>query len=247
MNKKFILIVTFCILAGCSTELAAQSRSDFDKKYAMYKKNKVKTETIEYSDGSKTISQYDKKGRPTEVKNYNNGVESYITTYKYDKKGYLSEEAYFGYESGDGVTTQFFYDANGQMIKSIASGSMEEITEYENDEYGNAKKIIYYSKDKTGADANQLDYKMTYNSNLLTSIESLCKTGDENSFFTRYTYEGENLIENEEFDKDCKTGELKFFSKKTYEYDDNGLILKTTFTSTFTEGVKSGAYSYVKW
>ncbi len=245
MNKLIILIVSFCTLAVFSSELAAQSRNDLDKKYAIYKKNKVKTETIEYSDGSKTISQFDKKGRPTEVKNYNNGVESYITTYNYDKKGYLSEEAYFGYESGDGVTTQFFYDANGQMIKSIASGSMEDITEYVNDEFGNAVTIKYVSTyDKTSA--GQIEYKNTYANGLLSTIEAICKEGDDITMFSRYTYDGENLIMNEEFDKDCKTGELKFSFKKIFEYSEDGLITKTAFTSTYTDGVKTGIYKYEK-
>ncbi|MBS1494809.1 MAG: hypothetical protein JST55_14935 [Bacteroidetes bacterium] len=232
-----LLIVFF------TAQAYSQSRYDLEKQYAVYKKNKVKTETIIYSDGSKTISKYDKKGRPTEIINYDNGKESYSTTFKYNSKGLLESESYFGYETGDGVTNEFTYDDNGFMIKSVASGSQEDITYYENDSQGNAVKITYYNKGSNNP-AGELNYKMTYSGDLLISIETRCKPGDESALGTRYTYDGANLIINEDYDKDCKTGKETFSSKKTFEYFDNGLIKETGYQSTYSEGVRKGSYSY---
>lgn len=247
MNKIFLILVSFiCLSLFISVQCFSQPRSDLDKKYSIYKMNKIKTETINYNDGSSTVTRFDKKGRPTEVKSYNSGVESYIVTYEYDKKGYLREESYFGFESGDGVTTKFYYDGSGQIIKSESTGSMEDITEYVNDEYGNALTIKYVSTDEKTS-AGLLEYKNTYANGKLASIEAVCKEGDDITMYSRYTYDGENLIVNEEFDKDCKTGELKFSFKKIFEYDANGLLTKTDFTSTYTDGIKTGVYSYSKW
>lgn len=244
-NHQIIIPVIFSLLLVC-TQCFSQPRSDLDKKYSVYKKNKIKTETINYSDGSSTVTKLDKKGRPTEVKSYNNGVESYIVTYEYNKKGYLSGETYFGFESGDGVSTKFYYDDAGQMLKSESTGSMDDVTEYVNDEYGNAVTIKYVTTDNKTS-AGLLEYKNTYANGLLTSIEAVCKEADDITMYSRYTYDGENLIVNEEFDKDCKTGELKFSFKKIFEYGTDGLLTKTNFTSTYTDGVKTGVYSYEKW
>ena len=246
MNKFLLSSVVLCFIVLSYSQSFSQSRNDLDKRYALYKNNKVKTETIEYSDGSRTVTQYDKKGRPTEEKSYNGTVESYITTYKYDKKGRLSEEVYFGYETGDGVNAKFYYDDSGNVIKSISTGSMQDTSEYINDEQGNAITIKNSTADMS-AWTGLLNYKNTYDGGRLITIETLCSTGDDFTMYTKNTYDGENLITAEEFDKSCKTGELKFSSKKTFEYSDDNLVKQTTSQSAFTDGIRTGVYSYKKY
>lgn len=248
MNRNLLIFAfaVILILTGVSSSFS-QSRAALDKQYAVYQKNKVKTETIKYSDGITTVSQYDNKGRPTEVKNYNNGAESNVTNYTYDEKGYLKEESYFGYESGDIVNTKFYFDEAGNLTKTVSSGSLEHITEYYNDEPGNPVTIRYSSKDIDIPSHEMLIYINSYENSQLVSVETVCKDNEDYTIFTKYTYNGENLTVNEEFDRDCSTGTIKFSSKKIYEYGENGLIANTIFTSAYIDGTKTGEYSYVKY
>lgn len=222
----------------------SQSPADLQRQYNLYKSNKVKTETIQFNDGSKTVNTYDKEGRKTEESYYFDGKQANVTSFKYDSKGLLSEEKYFGYESGDGYTSQFYYDAAGNMIKSISTGSLEDISEFTNDAQGNPVKISYFSPTDSKTPMDFIEYKNTYENGLLSSIECVCKPGDETTFGSRYTYSGENMTLYEEYNKDCKSGKITVSAKKTYEYFDNGLIKTTKYSDSNLNETKTGTYSY---
>jgi len=60
----FFFIITFTSIGY------AQSHIELEKEYNFYQVNKVKLEIIENEKGDKSITKYDKRGRPTETKSF---------------------------------------------------------------------------------------------------------------------------------------------------------------------------------
>ncbi|MBS1514812.1 MAG: hypothetical protein JSS63_07260 [Bacteroidetes bacterium] len=241
-SSAFLFIITISFIftqTGFS-----QSKKDLEREYKVYKTNKVKTETIQYNDGTKTVNSYDIQGRKTEEVSYFENNQSNKTTYKYDSKGLPEEEKYFGFESGDSYTTKFTYDEAGNLIKTVSTGSLEDISEYANDEMGNPVKISYFSPTDTKSAYDFLEYKNTYANGMLTSIETKCKEGDETTFGSKFTYDGEKIILNEDYTKNCKTGAVTIGAKKTFEYSANGLIKLTKYSDTYLTEPRTGTYTY---
>jgi hypothetical protein len=157
----------------------------------------------------------------------------------------MIEESYYGYESGDGVTTSFFYDKSGNIIKkkSVGSDGGEEFYKYDN--LGNLIQIQYGRDEPTSDPPYYIEYDNVYENGKLISKENLCNQQTEDIIQTKYIYSGDNVFQIEELEKNCRTNSVKFYSKKSIEYFENGLIKETTFESSYTEeGILKGVYSY---
>jgi YD repeat-containing protein len=242
MNKYFF--IALLLAASIFQNAFSQSPADRERQYKLYKTNKVKTETIQYNDGTKTVNSYDTDGRQTEETSYFDGKEANTTKFKYDSKGLMTEETYFGYESGDSYTTKYSYDAAGNMIKAVSTGSMEDIEEFTNDAQGNPVKISYYSPSDTKKPMDIMEYVNTYENGMLASIESTCKKGDETTFGSKFTYSGESMTLNQDYTKDCKTGKITNGNKKTMEYFDNGLTKSSKDIADYLDAPRTAAYTY---
>ena len=237
---KKVIIILFSII--CFSVISySQSRIQLDNERILFKTNKVNIETVICSDGSKSVTKYDKNGNRVEIKGYYNNVESNITIYKYDEHVNMIEESYYGYESGDGITTTFYYDESGNIFKTKTEGSDNNEAYFKYDDNGNLIKseVVYF-----GEAPVVTEYKNIYESGSLVSKEDLCNNSRESIIKTNYTYIGGRVSTEEEYEKNCKTESTKFYSKKTIEYFDNGLIKETKFESSYTEGIQKTTYKY---
>lgn len=221
----------------CFTSLSyPQSKIQIEKERTLYRVTKVKIQTIEYGNGRKELTKYNKNGAPTESHDYYDNVESNIKTYKYDKKGKLTEESYFGYESGDGVLNKYYYDQNDDIIKIVSSGSDDSEVEYSYDIHGNIIEALYKDIAFEPGPPLFFHYINTYEADKLTFTDEECTMRRGEISQTKYTYEGSNVILIEEFYKNCSTGEIILDSKQSFEYFENGLI---------KESIKEGRYNEV--
>lgn len=231
----FILSFSFC---------SSQSRIQMEKEYSLYKINKVKTEIITSDDGNKTVTKLDKDGKRIEIKGYNGRKEINITSYKYDNKGNMIEESYYGYESGDGYTTYFYYDEQGNVIKSKLVGSDENEIKMKYDEFGNLIETEYIDISSNPGPPYFLEYKNNYENGKLISSENLCTAKTDAVYVTQYSYDSDNVILLEEYEKNCRDNSTKLSSQKKFIYLENGLIKESTYQSEFKEKIQKNIYTY---
>lgn len=239
MIKLYLVLA----LVFCSSVSYSQSKIELDKQSLLYKTNKVKIQTIDYGSGRKNVTKYNQNGKPTESHDYFNNVDANITTYKYDKKGGMTEESYFGYESGDGMLSKYYYDENGNVAKIVSSGSDESEVRYTYDSQGNKTGVEQHWSDPESA-PYFTSIINSYESGKLILSEQECthRTNEVNR--TKYTYYGENIILIEEFWKYCQTDKIEFHTKQTFEYFENGLIRECIKEGIYNEVPERKVYSY---
>ena len=241
MSKLFqIMIDVLCIASICYS----QSKIELDKERALYKDNKVKTEIIECSDGSKNITKYDRNGNPNEITYYDNGKKIRLVTCKYDNNGNKSEDSYLGYESGDMWSVYFYYDESGNIIKTKVIGSDDGETYFKYDEQGNLIQTKWVEIGATQPVSYITEYKNIYENGNLASQETICNSQTENVIITKYYYNNEKVIKVEEDQKNCKDNSINFYSRKAIIYFGNGLVKETTFESSYMEVSNTGVYNY---
>jgi hypothetical protein len=241
MNKLYIILIVFITFAGLCN---SQSKIQLDKERSLYRENKVKTETIVSSDGNKSVTKIDKDGKRVEIKGYYNNAEANIITYKYDNADNMIEESYYGYESGDGYSTYFYYDNKGNIVKTRMVGSDENETRNNYDEYGNMIETEYIEIGLSPGPPYFTEYKNVYENGNLISKENICNLRTESVYLTKYSYDNDKIILEEEFEKNCNDNTLKFQSKKSILYYENGLIKETASESQYKEGVIKSIYTY---
>ncbi|HEY5534235.1 MAG TPA: hypothetical protein VIL99_04745, partial [Ignavibacteria bacterium] len=210
----------------------------------LYKNNKVKTEIIDYSDGSKIVTKYNKSGNPIEIMYYNDNNKIRLVTCKYDNSGNKSEDSYLGYESGDMWSVYFYYDGSGSIIKTKVIGSDDGETYFQYDEQGNLIQTKWVEIGTSQPVSYITEYKNIYENGNLASQETICNSQTGNVIITRFYYENNNVIKVEEDQKNCKDNCINFYSRKAIIYFDNGLVKETTFESSYMEVSNTGVYNY---
>lgn len=151
--------------------------------------------------------------------------------------------------NGDGIVEErvikYEYDENGNKIKETCEINGDSfITEYENEYYANGeiKKVIEYVSDyktekiydKNGNEVSNVRY---YNSEIVSKTEA---EYDEQGNEIKYIhYENDQIVEEREYDKDGNLirefiaaydgsiGEYTSYTEIKYEYDKNGMQIKT--------------------
>ena len=240
MKNLYLAMLIFCFVSSSYS----QSKIELDKQSLLYKTNKVKIQTIDYGSGRKNVTKYNQNGKPTESHDYYNNIEANITTYKYDKKGRMTEESYYGYESGDGNLSKYYYDENENVAKIVSSGSDESEVEYSYDIHGNIIETEYHDIALEPGPPLFQHYLHTYEADKLTFTDEECTLRREEIFQTKYTYEESNVIMIEVFYKKCSTGEIILNSKQTFEYFENGLIKESIVEGIYNEAPQKNIYSY---
>ena len=144
MKTNIMLISTIAILLNLiflQNSYCQLSKIEIDKERALYKNNKVKSVIITGSNGYKNITDIDKEGKKIKSNDFYDNQEANITNYKYDSYGNLTEESYYGYESGDGSTSTFEYDEFGNVKSILTEGIDDHKSSFRYDNYGNVTLI----------------------------------------------------------------------------------------------------------
>lgn len=198
------------------------------EEYEEYKRNnKIKTrETVTDKNGHKTVTTYNKKGSPTQVKD----AKGNIAKMKYDSYGNLIYE-----EDKAGNVTEYVYDSKGiNLVKKIEPGN--KCTEYEyykktatngiklkgllKKETNSRNGVTKYSYDKKYNNCTKIEQpygivtKMTYSSLGRKKTET-----DGYGNVTKYTYDKMGHV---------KTITDPFGYQIKYTYDKNGNKLSET-------------------
>lgn len=196
----------------------------------------MKTEIIYSDKNRKTITTYDRAGKPIDTEYFYNNTVSGGVSYKYGRNGNLIEDMYGGAESGDVLTNKYYYDEIGNVISSEELMGLDESgykVNYKYDEFGNL--ILKGEK----------NIKNIYeNGNIISSTED-CIPNSGSAELKKFIYDDKNnLIEYEVLSKNCNSDSTFFISKNTYDYFENGLKKNETFESSYTEGLEVFKYNY---
>lgn len=240
INFIFILF----ILSISHTSFAQeniQSKIEIDKERELLIINKVKEIIIESNQGLIEKTKIDKNGMKTESNGYYINEESSIVNYKYDKNGNLELQSYYGYESGDLVSTKYYYDEIGNVIADEEVWGIDESKGPENyyyyDEFGNIKRMIKYGR--------ETNYDNQYEEGKLISTSEICKEGDSLVSVIKYTYNNENRVSEENsFYKKCSNDELELTENIKDLYSANGLIRRIEKEGKYTDGLIFLNYTY---
>jgi len=144
----------------------------------------------------------------------------------------LSEESYYGYESGDGYRTTYYYDKEGNVESTIIKGSDDNKTFNRYDNHGNVTYIEIIDITLNPLPPYIIEYDNSYENEILNSTLELCNFNIETAVLTNYTYNLNQLSSVEKFDKRCNDGTLKFSSRNTYSYFPNLLIKQISYESS---------------
>jgi len=156
----------------------------------------------------------------------------------------LSEESYYGYESGDGYRTTYYYDKEGNVESTIIKGSDDNKTFNRYDNHGNVTYIEIIDITLNPLPPYIIEYDNSYENEILNSTLELCNFNIETAVLTNYTYNLNQLSSVEKFDKRCNDGTLKFSSRNTYSYFPNLLIKQISYESSYNVGIEVSEYSY---
>lgn len=137
INKIFFIITALLFnLVILQTSFSQMPRIEIDEERALYKNNKVKTLIITGQNGYKRVTEIDRDGKKMKSNDFCNNMEANITNYVYDSFERLMEESYYGYESGDGYSTTYYYDEEGNVESTITGGGDENKTFYRYESHG---------------------------------------------------------------------------------------------------------------
>jgi len=219
MKNLLILSLIFLFF----TPVHSQSKIQIEKERALYRDNKVKIQTIDYPEGRKEVTKFNKNGAPIESHDYYDSEEVNATNYIYDKKGFLIEQTHYGYYSGDGDKTNYYYNEQGDITKTKTVFFEDNETFYEYGGHGNlvkTKSIYTVSPDEPSIIT---EYNNISKDEKLIFKEIVCGTHTEDVKQFKFNYEGSTLVLIEEFTKNCFSGTLMFTNKTTIVYFPNGL------------------------
>lgn len=231
------ILLNFILLQNSYCQL---SKIEIDKERTLYKNNKVKSVIITGNKGFKNITEIDREGKKIKSNDYYNNQEANITNYEYDLNGNLTEESYYGYESGDGISHKYYYDENGNLIGDEEEWGGDESNGPENQYYydvsGNVYRMIKYGR--------EISYDNIYEDGKLISASEICKEDDSMVYVIKYTYESDLLNSIEKYEKNCNDGTLKFSSRETYTYFPNMLVKQTSSEYDYDKSVEIKKYDY---
>lgn len=167
---------------------------------------------IESNDGTRIDYTYDEQNRPARVdaKTRNGGIQ-YAQKWEYDEEGRVAR---FTHYDGSTTTTEYTYDDDGKLIKTVeTNGITTYTTEYTYDEDGN------YSTSYDTADQHIVWYYNAKGDILAKYADDekvIQYTYDDNGNLLKFEgyYEGE-VVEYEEYAYDAE-GKL---TEKSYESD----------------------------
>lgn len=238
--KIFLLLM----IAFQSTSYSQMSKKDINEERVLYKNNKVKSVIIIGQNGFKSVTEIDREGKKVKSNDFYNNKEANINNYVYDSFGRLIEESYYGYESGDGFSTIYYYDEEGNVSSTITEGSDANKHVFKYDING---VVIYTEIIDVGIENSPpyiIEYENSYEGGKISSSLQLCNFKIESADYTKYQY-NENLLSSiEKFDKNCNEGTLKFYSRDSYSYYPNLLIKQISSESIYNDRIEVSAYSY---
>lgn len=237
----FCFLIFITIVTCSFSQESIKSKIEIDRDRDLLRTNKVKEIIIEGNQGLLEKTKIDISGTKVETKGFYNNQESSIVNYKYDEKFNLIEESYYGYESGDGISTKYYYDETGNVIgdEEVWGGDESKGPEnhYYYDEFGNINRMIKY-----GTETN---YDNQYVEGNLVSTSEICKVNDSLVYVIKYTYDKENRISEENsFYKKCSNDEFEITENKKYSYYENGLIKRIEKEGKYTDGLIFLNYTY---
>lgn len=240
-----ITIILFLCLISLNSKFFAQenikSKIQIEKERDLYKLNRVKEITVDGVGGLAEITKIGKDGKIIESNGFYKNVESSLVKYKYEKNGNLEMESYYGYESGDLVSTKYYYDEIGNVVGDEEVWGIDEPKGSENqyfyDENGNINRMIKYG--------TEINYDNQYEGVNLISTSETCNENDSIVSVTKYSYDDENRITQENsFYVICKTNELAPVGYTKYLYFENGLIKRIEKENKYSDGFIFLNYTY---
>jgi YD repeat-containing protein len=249
-------LFTVILLANCSQDQASPLSADFKKK--------IHTEEKWYQPGDMMDTllfgfrvEYNKDGNPVDKKSFSraDGSLQLHTTYKYDEHGNAIEEIITQPEANiiTKILKEYQYDNSGKKIKMLETNVRkntlsEHLYTYHND--GSYDEVIrIQSKDDSfksyNADGEVTSIK-NYSNNSITTTD-YDKQG--NLLKRVSTYSGKVLNEKSYINEYNDTNQLIAVTlenrKRTYEYNENGDVVKETWYKNGTlDRVINYKYTY---
>jgi len=245
INKIFFIITALLFnLVILQTSFSQMSRIEIDEERALYKNNKVKTLIITGQNGYKRVTEIDRDGKKMKSNDFYNNMEANITNYEYDLNGNLTEESYYGYESGDGFSFKYSYDEEGNVSSILTEGGDENNTIFSYDNSGSVTIIEITDIGLNPQPPFIKEFENIYTDERISTITHICNSNIETADYTQYTYDNDLLFSVENFEKNCIDGTLKFTSRESYTYFPNMLMKQTSYESGYSEGIEITKYDY---
>ena len=174
----------------------------------------------------------DSNGRILEEEGYWEGRPASMVSYKYDTKGNLIQDTYYGYESGDGFLNNYKYNDKGWVTEVITDGEPSSPPrQYEYDKEGNKITEIYH-----GYESGKSKYKYDERGNI---VEHEWISGDatlnNQGEVTTYKYEFDskgNWISKIEYNG---KNELQIITERTIEYYIDNTSMYANASKAFNE------------
>jgi len=226
------------------TSYSQMSKKEIDKERALYKNNKVKSVIITGNKGFKNITEIDSEGKKIKSNDFYNNEEANITNYEYDLNGNLTEESYYGYESGDGSTSIYEYDEIGNIKSILTEGIDDHKSSFRYDNFGNVTLIEISDIGLNPQPPFIKEFENIYMDERISTITQICNSNFETADYTEYAYDNDVLLSVEDFEKNCIDGTLKFTFRKTYTYFPNMLVKQTSSEYDYNKSVEINKYDY---
>jgi YD repeat-containing protein len=239
----FLLIYAFAnlLFTNCQPKLAKTASADESlsslsaqntlKEYEIYRKTKVKTQTVYRVDesGEKSLlktSYFDTEGKL--IKNEDlSGEGEIIGNYKY-KNQLLQQQTVTGTNLDD-FTIYYEYDKNGQIVRQTMDGAEARIYSFVFNKDGymmemNGQSTVPEGDTLIWQETEKYKYGYDDNGNQTSYIFEMF---GEEYFKVTSTYNAENQRINS---TDYMYGEVSFST--TFEYNQEGLLLKEIYTDS---------------